>query len=44
MKDSNAALVETFNTTSYQWNVHAQNQTSVLDGMFVLTLGLGYMQ
>lgn len=44
LRDSNLALVETFNNTSYQWNTYLQNQTSVLDNMFVLTLGLGYMQ
>lgn len=37
-------MTETFNNTSYQWNTYLQNQTSLVEGMFVLTLGLGYMQ
>jgi iron complex outermembrane recepter protein len=44
LRDSNLALVETFNNTSYQWNTYLQNQTSIFKEMFVLTLGLGYMQ
>lgn len=44
LRDSNLAMTETFNNTSYQWNTYLQNQTSVLDNMFVLTVGLGYMQ
>jgi iron complex outermembrane receptor protein len=44
LRDSNLALVETFNNTSYQWNTYLQNQTSLVDNMFVLTVGLGYMQ
>jgi iron complex outermembrane receptor protein len=44
LRDSTLALTETFNNTSYQWNTYLQNQTSLLKDMFVLTLGLGYMQ
>jgi iron complex outermembrane receptor protein len=44
LRDSNLALVETFNTTSYQWNAYLQNQTSLLADKLVITLGLGYMQ
>lgn len=44
LRDSNLAMAETFNNVSYQWNVYAQNQTSLIDGKLVATLGLGYMQ
>jgi len=44
LKDSNFALVENFNNTSYQWNSYLQNQTALWGETLVLTLGLGYMQ
>jgi iron complex outermembrane recepter protein len=44
LKDSSLTMVETFNTTSYQWNTYVQNQTALFKDKVVLTLGLGYMQ
>ncbi|MDB5106538.1 MAG: TonB-dependent siderophore receptor [Fibrobacteres bacterium] len=43
-KDSNLALIPGFLAKSFAWNVYAQDQVSLADERWILTLGIGYGQ
>lgn len=44
LNDSSLTLTEAFLTSNFRWNTYLQNQSSLADGRWMLTLGLGYAQ
>lgn len=40
--DNHPALIDAFLNDDFYWNAYAQNQTSLADGRWIVTLGLGY--
>ncbi|MSS73333.1 MAG: hypothetical protein EXS64_17860 [Candidatus Latescibacteria bacterium] len=44
LNDANPTLTEAFLTSNFRWNTYLQNQTSLADDRWLLTMGLGYAQ